>query len=36
MLQARDKISKKDNNPAIDRKDNSLLKVKIQLKAIQA
>jgi hypothetical protein len=30
MLQARDKISKKDNNLAIDRKDNSLLKIKIQ------
>ena len=30
MLQARDKISKKDNNLAIDLKDNSLLKIKIQ------
>ena len=36
MLQARDKISKKDNNLAIDRKDNSLLKIKIQWIAIQA
>jgi hypothetical protein len=35
-LQARDKISKKDNNLAIGRKDNSLLKIKIQWIAIQA